>query len=78
MQKVSKSKLGCGILDLDFLAGFDLLDMAWVYLLLKKEGLAKPTNDRIRNLYDDSRSTFMVNNIKGRMIKKFEGIFKTG
>ena len=63
MQKVSKSKLGCGILDLDFLAGFDLLDMAWVYLVLKKEGLAKPTNDRIRNLYDDSRSTVMVNNI---------------
>ena len=36
VQQVSKSKSGCGLLDLDFLAGFDWLVMAWVYLVMAK------------------------------------------
>ena len=35
---VGKSKIGCGLLNLDFLAGFDWLVMAWVYLVLEKKG----------------------------------------
>ena len=37
VQQVSKTKSGCGLLDLDFLAGFDWLDIAWVYLVLDKK-----------------------------------------
>ena len=52
--------------------------MAWVYLVLKKKGLAKPTIDRIRNLYDDSRSIVMVNNIQGRVIQNLRGSLRQG
>ena len=52
--------------------------MAWVYLVLEKKGLAKPTIDRIRNLYDDSRSIVMVNNIQGRVIQNLRGSLRQG
>ena len=59
VQQVSKTKAGCGLLDLDFLAGFDWLEMAWVYLVLAKKGVSENVIQRIRNLYADSIS---VNN----------------
>ena len=36
IHQAGKSKAGCGILDLDFLAGFDWLEMEWVYLVWRK------------------------------------------
>ena len=35
---VQRGRSGCGLLDLDFMAGFDWLDMSWVYLVLAKKG----------------------------------------
>ena len=32
---------GCGLLDLDFMAGFDWLDMSGIYLVLEKKGVVK-------------------------------------
>ena len=49
-----KSKSGCGLLDLDFLAGFDWLVMAWVYMVLSKKGVCQEVINRIKMLYDDS------------------------
>ena len=63
---MSKTKAGCGLLDLDFLAGFDWLDMAWVYLVLAKKGVSENVIQRIKSLYADSISVVMVNNVQGR------------
>ena len=78
IQQVSKTKVGCGILDLDFLAGFDWLDMAWVYLVLEKKGVVKEVIDRLENLYSDSISVVMVNNIQGRAIPNIRGSLRQG
>ena len=45
--KAGKSKAGCGILDLDFMAGFDWLDMSWVYMVLAKKGVSQEIINRI-------------------------------
>ena len=46
-----KSKVGCGILDMDFMAAFDWLVMDWVLLVLEKEGVTRQKISRIKNLY---------------------------
>ena len=48
--QAGRRKAGCGILDLDFLAGFDWLDMSWVYLVLEKKGVCQKVITRLRNL----------------------------
>ena len=78
VQQVSKSKSGCGLLDLDFLAGFDWLVMAWVYLVLAKKGLSENIINRIKNLYADSISVVMVNNVQGRAIPNHRGSLRQG
>jgi hypothetical protein len=52
--QAGKTKAGCGLLDLDFMAGFDWLDMAWVYLVLAKKGVCQEVVERVRRLYSDS------------------------
>ena len=54
IQQVGKSRLGCGILDLDFMAGFDWLVMNWVYLVLAKKGLNQQVINRIERIYSNS------------------------
>ena len=39
IQTVGRDRAGCGLLDLDFLAGFDWLDMGWVYAVLEQKGV---------------------------------------
>ena len=78
IQQVNKTKVGCGILDLDFLAGFDWLDMAWVYLVLRKKGVAEEVIKRIENLYADSISVVMVNNIQGKAFQNLRGSLRQG
>ena len=45
--QAGKSKAGCGLLDPDFMAGFDWLDMAWVYMVLEKKGVDHRVIDRV-------------------------------
>ena len=78
VQQVTKTKEGCGILDLDFLAGFDWLDMAWVNIVLKKKGVAQEVIDRLENLYSDNISVVMVNNIQGRAFPNIRGSLRQG
>ena len=61
-----KKKAGCGILDLDFLAGFDWLVMEWVYLVLAKKGVCQEVINRIKRLYYDSTTIVVVNNVLGK------------
>ena len=62
-------KSGCGLLDLDFLAGFD-----W----LAKKGVDEEVINRIRRLYADSISVVVVNNVPGRAIKNIRGSLRQG
>ena len=78
VQQVSKTKSGCGLLDLDFLAGFDWLDMAWVYLVMDRKGLSENNISRIKNLYADNISVVMVNNVLGRAIPNLRGSLRQG
>ena len=41
IHQAGKSRNGCGLLDLDFMAGFDWLEMGWVYLVLAKKGVSQ-------------------------------------
>ena len=78
IQQIGKSKSGCGILDLDFLAGFDWLDMAWVYLVLEKKGVAREVINRLKNIYSDSISVVVVNNVHGRALHNIRGSLRQG
>ena len=66
IQQAGKAKSGCGLLDLDFMAGFDWLDMAWVYLVLSKKGVCQEVISRIKRLYSDSITVVVVNNVHGK------------
>ena len=48
------SKIGCGIADTDYQAAFDFLVMTWVFLVLRKKGLAESVINRLQNLYQDN------------------------
>ena len=43
IEALGRGKTGSGLLDLDFMAGFDWLDMAWIYLVLLKMGFKEET-----------------------------------
>ena len=78
IQQVIKSKAGCGLLDLDFMAGCDWLDIAWVYLVLAAMGVSENVIKRIRNMYSDSVSVVMVNNVQGRAFPNLRGSLRQG
>ena len=78
VQHAGKVKSGCGLLDLDFLAGFDWLDMAWVYLVIAKKGVDEEVINRIRRLYANSISVVVVNNVPGRAFKNIRGSLRQG
>ena len=50
---VSKSKLGCALLDLDFIAAFDYQVFSWVFDVLRAKGVCEAVIARISNLYED-------------------------
>ena len=76
--QAGKTKSGCGLLDLDFLAGFDWLAMAWVYLVLAKKGVCQEVVQRINRLYSDSTTTVVVNNVLGRQFPNNRGSLRQG
>ena len=76
--KSNKVKGGCGLLDLDFLAGFDWLDMGWVYLVLAKKGVCDEVIQRIQRLYAESISVVVVNNLLGRAFPNLRGSLRQG
>ena len=78
MLQSCKVKNGCGLLDLDFLAGFDWLDMAWVHLVLSKKGFCEEVIQRIRRLYDQSISVVVVNNLLGQAFQNLRGSLRQG
>ena len=78
IQAVCKSKMGCGLLDLDFLAGFDWLIMDWVYAVLEKKGVPSEVVNRVKRLYQNCSSIVMVNNVKGKSVPNKRGSLRQG
>ena len=76
--QAGKSKAGCGLLDLDFMAGFDWLDMAWVYMVLEKKGVDRRVIDRVQRLYSWNNSIVVVNNQLGKKIPNNRGSLRQG
>ena len=72
IHQAGKSRNGCGILDLDFLAGFDWLVMEWVYMVLGRKGLCQVVIDRI------STTTVVVNNLLGESFLNIRGSLRQG
>ena len=61
-----RSKLGCGILDTDYMAAFDYLVMHWVFMVLSRKGLCDKVITRLKNLYRDNITIVVVNNVLGK------------
>ena len=78
IQAVSKSKTGCGLLDTDFKAGFDWLEMGWVFAVLRKKGCAEEVVQRIERLYSDCTSMCVVNNVIGKPISNLRLSLRQG
>jgi hypothetical protein len=78
IHQVGKSRNGCGLLDLDFMAGFDWLEMGWVYLVLTKKVVCQEVVDRIKRLYDDCSTTVVVNNILGQSFPNIRRSLRQG
>ena len=78
INQAGKSRMGCGLLDLDFMAGFDWLEMDWVYLVLAKKGVCQAVIERIKRLYADSTTTVVVNNVMGESFLNIRGSLRQG
>ena len=73
-----KSRAGCGILDTDLVAAFDWMVMDWVKMVLAKKGMCEEAISRISNLYSESISIIVVNNVLGRSIKNIRHSIRQG
>ena len=69
---------GCGILDTDLIAAFDWLCLSWTYQVLEKKGLASQVIRRLQNLYSNSISIVVVNNVQGKTVKNIRGSLRQG
>ena len=78
INQAGKSRSGCEVLDLDFLAGFDWLVMEWVYLVLAWKGVSQVVIERIRRLYADSTTIVVVNNVLGESFPNLRGSLRQG
>ena len=75
---VSKSKQGCALLDLDFIAAFDYQVMSWVLSVLLAKGVSQKVISRISLLYMDHRTIPVINNILGRALWNIRGSLRQG
>ena len=69
---------GCGILDTDLVAAFDFLCMDWVFKVLQQKGLDMEVIKRLKNLYSDSSTIVMVNNIPGKAVANIRQSLRQG
>ena len=73
-----KSKLGCGIADMDFIAAFDWLVLSWVWKVLDKLKVNSSVINRLQNLYTNSLSIVVVNNKLGQTFPDKRGSLRQG
>ena len=74
IQAVSRTKTGCAILDLEFIAAFDnQVFNDWVLPVLQAKGLLEKVKKRLENTYRDRITIPVVNSIQGRSVKNIRG-----
>ena len=78
IQSVTKTRLGCGIADMDFMAAFDWLVLSWVWKVLLKIGVKSSTVRRLQDLYRDCVTIVVVNNKLGRVMLDRRGSLRQG
>ena len=59
----------CGMADLDLVAAFNLVSMAWICLVLLAKGLTQQNVERFRNMYKNAVIRVVVNGEVAREIK---------
>ena len=69
---------GCGILDTDLIAAFDWLCLDWCFKVLSKKGLSDRVLERLKNLYKESVSIVVVNNVMGKRFENIRGSLRQG
>ena len=63
---VSKSKSGCALVDLDFIAAFDFTVLVWVLKVMRAKGVCEEVLNRLTNIYDNYITIPVINNIPGK------------
>ena len=66
---VSKSKLGCALLDLDFVAAYDMEVFSWVNAVIRAKGASEYSINRIKIIYQNSVTIPVVNNVRALPIQ---------
>ena len=69
---------GCGILDTDLIAAFDWLCLDWTFKVLERKGLDQKVIKRLMNLYSNSVSIVVVNNVEGSNVRNIRGSLRQG
>jgi hypothetical protein len=75
---VSKSKSGCALLYLDFVAAIDLHVFSWVFDVLRAKGVCEEVVARISHIYEDCITIPVVNNVLGKPINNIRGNLRQG
>ena len=78
IQAVAKSKVGCALVDVDFIAAFDLTVFNWVLMVLRAKGLCEEVIMRLENIYSDTITIPVINNIPGSPLSNVRGSLRQG
>ena len=68
----------CKEIDLDFIAAFDYTVFSWVLAVLRAKGCSELVISRISNLYSDTITIPVVNNVANQSLKNIRGCLRQG
>ena len=77
---ISPNNRGCAILELDFMAGYDMLSLSWTWKTLRKKKCSPTFCETMRKLYQESPSYIIctINNQQQSRILNKRGSIKQG
>ena len=78
INSVSGSKSGYALLDLDFIAAFDYTVFSWVFAVLRAKGVSETVISRVANMYANTITIPVVNNVTGQPLKNVRGSLRQG
>ena len=75
---VAKSKYGCALVDLDFIAAFDCTVLDWVFKVMRAKGVCEDVISRLSNIYSNCITIPVVNNVPGQPLYNLRGSLRQG